>query len=112
MWEWSEHLKLGKSSAFVKRDLRLLPMAGLVQALSEVAPARPRRRAQRGPLPGQHQPVLEAGVQLGVCREVEGEAEVKMTGTTWFTAAVHNTQHDDGLWQKPTALPHRRGSPK
>ena len=26
MWEWSEHLKLGKSSAFVKRDLRLLPL--------------------------------------------------------------------------------------
>ena len=25
MWEWSERLKLGKSSAFVKRDLRLLP---------------------------------------------------------------------------------------
>ena len=26
MWEWSEHLKLGKSSAFVKRDLRVLPL--------------------------------------------------------------------------------------
>jgi hypothetical protein len=26
MWEWSEHLKLGKSSAFVKRDLRLLSL--------------------------------------------------------------------------------------
>jgi hypothetical protein len=26
MWPWSEHLKLGKASAFVKRDLRLLPL--------------------------------------------------------------------------------------
>ncbi len=26
MREWSEHLKLGKSSAFVKRDLRALPL--------------------------------------------------------------------------------------
>ena len=26
MWEWSEHLKLGKSSAFVKRDIRRLPL--------------------------------------------------------------------------------------
>ncbi len=26
MWEWSENLKLGKSSAFVKRDIRLLPL--------------------------------------------------------------------------------------
>ena len=26
MWEWSDKLKLGKSSAFVKRDLRLLPL--------------------------------------------------------------------------------------
>jgi hypothetical protein len=26
MWEWSEHLKLGKSSAFVKRDLKALPL--------------------------------------------------------------------------------------
>ena len=26
MWEWSEHLKLGKSAAFVKRDLRALPL--------------------------------------------------------------------------------------
>ena len=25
MWEWSEKLKLGKSSAFVKRDIRALP---------------------------------------------------------------------------------------
>lgn len=26
MWEWSDKLKLGKSSAFVKRDLRILPL--------------------------------------------------------------------------------------
>ena len=26
MWEWSDKLKLGKSSAFVKRDLRVLPL--------------------------------------------------------------------------------------
>ena len=26
MWQWSEHLKLGKSAAFVKRDLRRLPL--------------------------------------------------------------------------------------
>jgi len=26
MWQWSEHLKLGKSSAFVKPDLRRLPL--------------------------------------------------------------------------------------
>jgi hypothetical protein len=26
MWPWDEHLKLGKTSAFVKRDLRLLPL--------------------------------------------------------------------------------------
>jgi hypothetical protein len=26
MWQWSEHLRLGKSSAFVKRDLRFLPL--------------------------------------------------------------------------------------
>ena len=26
MWLWSEHLKLGKGSAFVKRDLRRLPL--------------------------------------------------------------------------------------
>ena len=26
MWEWSDKLKLGKGSAFVKRDLRLLPL--------------------------------------------------------------------------------------
>ena len=26
MWEWSEHLKLGKASVFVKRDLRSLPL--------------------------------------------------------------------------------------
>ena len=26
MWEWSDKLKLGKMSAFVKRDLRLLPL--------------------------------------------------------------------------------------
>ena len=26
MWEWSDRLKLGKSSAFVKRDLRALPL--------------------------------------------------------------------------------------
>ncbi len=27
MWEWSDKLKLGKSSAFVKRDIRSLPLA-------------------------------------------------------------------------------------
>jgi len=27
MWPWDENLKLGKGSAFVKRDLRLLPLA-------------------------------------------------------------------------------------
>ena len=26
MWDWSDKLKLGKASAFVKRDLRLLPL--------------------------------------------------------------------------------------
>jgi hypothetical protein len=26
MWEWSEHLKLGKSSPFIKRDLQVLPL--------------------------------------------------------------------------------------
>ena len=26
MWLWSEHLKLGKGSAFVKRDVRRLPL--------------------------------------------------------------------------------------
>ena len=26
MWEWSDKLRLGKSSAFVKRDIRLLPL--------------------------------------------------------------------------------------
>lgn len=26
MWPWGDHLKLGKTSAFVKRDLRLLPL--------------------------------------------------------------------------------------
>ena len=26
IWPWSEHLKLGKGSAFVKRDLRRLPL--------------------------------------------------------------------------------------
>ena len=26
MWPWDEHLKLGKTTAFVKRDLRLLPL--------------------------------------------------------------------------------------
>jgi hypothetical protein len=26
MWEWSDKLKLGKGSAFIKRDLRLLPL--------------------------------------------------------------------------------------
>ena len=26
MWPWDEHLKLGKTSAFVKRELRLLPL--------------------------------------------------------------------------------------
>lgn len=28
MWEWSDKLKLGKASAFVKKDLRLLPLTG------------------------------------------------------------------------------------
>jgi hypothetical protein len=26
MWEWSDKLKLGKSTALVKKDLRLLPL--------------------------------------------------------------------------------------
>ena len=26
MWEWCDKLKLGKSSAFVKRDIRSLPL--------------------------------------------------------------------------------------
>jgi hypothetical protein len=26
MWEWCDNLKLGKSSAFVKRDIRSLPL--------------------------------------------------------------------------------------
>ena len=25
MWEWSDNLKLGKSSAFIKKDIRPLP---------------------------------------------------------------------------------------
>jgi len=26
MWEWSDNLKLGKASVFVKRELRVLPL--------------------------------------------------------------------------------------